>query len=152
MMRAVVQRVSSAKVSLKETGEISGAIGCGLMVLLGIGTEDTEADGRYLAEKIANLRIFEDEAGKMNRSVIDIGGEILAVSQFTLYGDCRHGRRPSFTEAARPELAEPLYLSFVKVLTNLGLVVKTGIFRTDMLVDIANSGPVTLLLDSKKQF
>ena len=152
-MRAVVQRVKSAGVTLQGKGEFVGGIDQGLAILLGVGNGDTEADCQYMAEKIANLRIFEDEAGKMNLSVLDIGGEILAVSQFTLYGDCRHGRRPGFTEAARPEIAEPLYEKFVEILREqYGLHVETGVFRTDMLVVFANDGPVTMLVDSRKEF
>lgn len=151
-MRAVVQRVARAAVTLQETGETVSSIGKGLVVLLGVAAGDTETDSLYLAEKIANLRIFEDEAGKLNCSLLQKGGEILAVSQFTLLGDCRHGRRPGFTEAARPEAADPLYRRFVEALRDAGISVATGVFQTDMLVDIANDGPVTLLLDSKKLF
>ncbi|MGI5824221.1 MAG: D-aminoacyl-tRNA deacylase [Bacillota bacterium] len=151
-MRAVVQRVLKAAVTLQQTGETVGQIGRGFVVLLGVGNEDTEADSKYLAEKIANLRVFEDEYDKMNLSLLNVGGEILAVSQFTLFGDCRRGRRPGFTEAARPENADPLYQHFVGELRKYGIKVETGVFQTDMLVDIANDGPVTLLLDSKKVF
>lgn len=150
-MRAVVQRVKSAAVTLQETGVVSGRIGRGVVVLLGVGQQDTEADAVWLADKILNLRIFEDEAGKMNKSVLDIGGEVLAVSQFTLFGDCRHGRRPGFSDAAAPEEAERLYQHFVELLRN-SINVGTGVFRTDMLVEINNDGPVTLLIDSKKTF
>lgn len=150
-MRAVVQRVSSASVTLQETGEVTGSIGRGLMVLLGVGRGDTEADAVWLAEKIAGLRIFEDANGKMNKSAVDIGGAALVVSQFTLYGDCRKGRRPGFDQAAPPELAEELYRSFVAVLER-SLPVACGVFRTDMLVEINNDGPVTLLLDSERNF
>lgn len=150
-MRAVVQRVTAASVTLRQTGEVSGQIGRGLAVLLGVAEGDTEADARYLADKILNLRIFEDENAKMNRSLLDIGGELLAVSQFTLYGDCRHGRRPSFSTAARPEEAERLYRLFVDEAAK-AVAVQTGVFRTDMLVQINNDGPVTLLLDSAKTF
>lgn len=150
-MRAVVQRVKSAAVTLQETGVVSGKIGRGVVVLLGVGQQDTEADAVWLADKILNLRIFEDEAGKMNKSVLDIGGEVLAVSQFTLFGDCRHGRRPGFSDAAAPEEAERLYQHFVELLRQ-SISVGTGVFRTDMLVEINNDGPVTLLIDSKKTF
>ncbi|MBQ3199860.1 MAG: D-tyrosyl-tRNA(Tyr) deacylase [Firmicutes bacterium] len=150
-MRAVVQRVKSAAVTLQETGVESGRIGRGVVVLLGVGQQDTEADAVWLADKILNLRIFEDEAGKMNKSVLDIGGEVLAVSQFTLFGDCRHGRRPGFSDAAAPEEAERLYQHFVELLRK-NINVDTGVFRTDMLVEINNDGPVTLLIDSKKAF
>lgn len=150
-MRAVVQRVKSAAVTLQETGVESGRIGRGVVVLLGVGQQDTEADAVWLADKILNLRIFEDEAGKMNKSVLDIGGEVLAVSQFTLFGDCRHGRRPGFSDAAAPQEAERLYQHFVELLQK-SVNVGTGVFRTDMLVEINNDGPVTLLIDSKKTF
>ncbi|MBQ2887912.1 MAG: D-tyrosyl-tRNA(Tyr) deacylase [Firmicutes bacterium] len=150
-MRAVVQRVKSAAVTLQETGVEIGRIGRGVVVLLGVGQQDTEADAVWLADKILNLRIFEDEAGKMNKSVLDIGGEVLAVSQFTLFGDCRHGRRPGFSDAAAPEEAERLYQHFVELLRK-NINVDTGVFRTDMLVEINNDGPVTLLIDSKKAF
>jgi D-tyrosyl-tRNA(Tyr) deacylase len=122
------------------------------MVLLGVGQEDTNSDVDYLVEKIINLRIFEDKAGKMNESLLDTGGEMLVVSQFTLYGDCRKGRRPGFDKAARPENAKKLYDSFVDKCKEFGIVTSTGIFQADMLVDIINDGPVTLLLDSKKEF
>ena len=151
-MRAVVQRVAKASVTLQETNEVVGKIDKGFVVLLGVGNEDTEADSNYLAEKIANLRVFEDENGKMNLSILDVKGEILAVSQFTLFGDCRKGRRPGFTDAARPELADPLYNHFVKGLETQGVHVETGVFQTDMLVEISNDGPVTMLVDSKKLF
>ena len=151
-MRAVVQRVAKASVTLQETNEVVGKIEKGFVVLLGVGNEDTEADSNYLAEKIANLRVFEDENGKMNLSILDVKGDILAVSQFTLFGDCRKGRRPGFTDAARPELADPLYNHFVKGLEAQGVHVETGVFQTDMLVEISNEGPVTMLVDSKKLF
>ncbi|MGB3933691.1 MAG: D-aminoacyl-tRNA deacylase, partial [bacterium] len=118
----------------------------------GIGREDTRADAQYLAEKVVNLRVFEDEEGKMNLSLLDVGGEILAISQFTLYGDCRKGRRPSFTAAAPPEEARALYEGFVQEVAGYGLRVATGQFQAHMLVEIHNDGPVTLLLDSKKEF
>jgi D-aminoacyl-tRNA deacylase len=149
-MRAVVQRVSRA--SVKVGGEITGEIGRGLLVLLGVAHEDTEADADYLAEKIAGLRIFEDDAGKMNLSVMDAGGAVLAVSQFTLFGDVRRGKRPSFDEAARPERARELYEYFVGRVREAGLRCETGRFQEMMEVELINSGPVTILLDSKKGF
>lgn len=149
-MRAVVQRVSRA--SVKVNGELSGQIGEGLLVLLGVGHDDTESDAAYLAEKIAGLRIFEDDAGKMNRSVIDIGGAVLAVSQFTLFGDVKKGKRPSFDAAARPEQARDLYERFVAAVRSLGLQCETGRFQETMEVELVNHGPVTILLDSKKLF
>ena len=149
-MRAVVQRVTKGRVRVE--GETVGEIGPGFVVLLGIGREDTRADAQYLAEKIVNLRVFEDEEGKMNLSLLDVGGEILAISQFTLYGDCRKGRRPSFTAAAPPEEARALYEGFVQEVAGYGLRVATGQFQAHMLVEIHNDGPVTLLLDSKKEF
>ena len=148
-MRAVVQRVTKGRVRVE--GETVGEIGPGFVVLLGIGREDTRADAQYLAEKVVNLRVFEDEEGKMNLSLLDVGGEILAISQFTLYGDCRKGRRPSFT-AAVPEEARALYEGFVQEVAGYGLRVATGQFQAHMLVEIHNDGPVTLLLDSKKEF
>ena len=149
-MRAVVQRVSSAKVVVAEN--TVGEIGGGLMVLLGVEKEDTELDGRYLAEKIAGLRIFEDEAGKMNLSLQETGGGVLVVSQFTLLGDCRQGRRPGFSAAASPAEADRLYLFFCEFLRQRGLTVATGIFRADMDVHLVNHGPVTFILDSRKRF
>lgn len=149
-MRAVVQRVSRAWV--KVAGEITGEIGNGLLVLLGVARGDTRADVDYLAEKIAGLRIFGDDAGKMNLSVRDIGGAVLAVSQFTLYGDVRRGKRPSFDEAASSDLAWELYDDFVGVIRSLGLRCETGRFQQNMQVELINSGPVTILLDSKKAF
>lgn len=149
-MRAVIQRVSQASVVV--AGQVVGAIGQGLMVLLGVAQGDAAQDAVYLAEKTAGLRIFEDEDGKMNRSVEDIGGRILVVSQFTLLGDCRKGRRPGFTEAAPPELADRLYGEYVAVLRATGLEVATGVFRAEMQVHLVNDGPVTLLLDSRKTF
>jgi len=149
-MRAVVQRVTSA--SVKVDGKVVGAIDKGLMVLLGVGQQDSEKDASYLVEKIASLRIFEDETGKMNRSVEEIGGAILAVSQFTLYGDCRKGRRPGFSAAAPPEPANQLYELFVSGLRQRGLNVATGIFQAEMAVQLVNDGPVTMLLDSHKEF
>ncbi len=149
-MRAVVQRVARASVSV--AGETVGAIDHGLMVLLGVARGDTGQDAAYLAEKTAGLRIFEDDAGKMNRSVVDTGGGLLVVSQFTLLGDCRKGRRPGFSDAAPPELADALYREYVAALERLGLVVATGVFQADMQVELVNDGPVTLLLDSQRQF
>jgi len=149
-MRAVVQRVRSGSVAIAEN-EVS-RIGEGLVVLLGVGQGDKEEDARYLAEKIVNLRIFEDEAGKMNLSLCDVGGELLAVSQFTLYGDCRNGRRPGFSQAAAPAEAVRLYQYFINEIKKRDIAVSTGVFQEDMLVNIANNGPVTLLLDSSKQF
>ena len=149
-MRAVVQRVSRAKVTVKEW--ISGEIGQGLLVLLGVGHEDTEADATYLAEKIARLRIFEDDHGKMNRSVQDVGGSVLAVSQFTLYGDVRRGKRPSFDDAAPAEHARRLYEFFVQQIQAAGLRCETGRFQEMMQVELVNEGPVTILLDSRKVF
>lgn len=144
-MRIVVQRCKQAKVSV--AGETVGSIGRGLVLLVGITHEDTEKDAAYLAEKIAGLRIFEDEEGKMNLSVSDTQGAILSVSQFTLYGDCRKGKRPSFTTAARPETAQPLYDRFNELLRDKGLTVETGQFGADMDVEFTNWGPVTLILE-----
>ena len=149
-MRAVVQRVSRAKVSVGEW--TCGEIGLGLVVLLGVGHGDTEADASYLAEKIAGLRIFEDEDGKMNRSVLEAGGSVLAVSQFTLFGDVRRGKRPSFDGAAPPEPARRLYEFFVERVQALGLRCETGRFQEMMQVELVNEGPVTILLDSGKGF
>lgn len=149
-MRAVVQRVVKADVTVEE--KVTGSIDQGLMVLLGVEDEDEAADAVYLADKIAGLRIFEDEDGKMNLSVKDIGGSLLAVSQFTLFGDCRKGKRPSFIKAARPEKAVTLYRKFVDLCKEQGLPVEEGIFQAEMLVRIYNDGPVTILLDSKKVF
>ena len=149
-MRAVIQRVSRASVTVG--GEIAGQIGRGCMVLLGVGLGDTEADAAYLAEKVCGLRIFEDEQGKMNRSVQDVGGSVLAVSQFTLYGDARKGKRPSFDAAARPERARELYELFVERVRAAGLHCETGRFQETMQVELVNDGPVTLLLDSGRAF
>lgn len=149
-MRAVVQRVIRA--SVRVNGEFTGQIGEGLLVLLGVAHEDTDAEALYLAEKIAGLRIFEDDAGKMNRSVSDIGGAVLAVSQFTLLGDVKKGKRPSFDAAARPEQARNLYERFVTHIRTLGLRCETGRFQETMEVELINHGPVTILLDSKKLF
>lgn len=149
-MRAVVQRVTRAKVTVVE--EVVGEIGRGLVVLLGVAAADTRTDVDYLADKIAALRIFEDDAGKMNLSVKDIEGAVLAVSQFTLHGDVRRGLRPSFSDAAPPELADPLYQLFVSALEARVAKVATGSFRHMMQVELVNDGPVTILLDSKKLF
>src|SRR5262249_10015767 len=148
-MRAVVQRVTEAAVRVD--GRVVGEIGPGLMVLLGVGRGDAEADATYLAEKVVNLRIFADAEGQMNLSVKDTGGAILAVSQFTLYGDSRRGRRPGYSDAAPPEEAEKLYRFFVTELRASGLNVAEGIFRAMMDVSLVNQGPVTLLLDSRRQ-
>ncbi len=149
-MRAVIQRVSSASVTVE--GQVVGAIDAGLLVLLGVGQGDTEADADYLAEKIANLRIFEDAAGKMNLSLLEAGGAALVVSQFTLYGDVRRGRRPSFSSAAPPAEADRLYQYCCARLHTLGLPVERGIFQAMMSVALVNEGPVTILLDSGKAF
>ena len=149
-MRAVIQRVKSASVTVER--EVVSEIGKGLLVFLGVAEEDTPADVDYMASKIANLRIFEDNEGRMNLSVLDIGGEALVVSQFTLYGDCRKGRRPSFIHAARPEKADPLYQAFMDEISRLGVPVKAGIFQAMMDVELINDGPVTMMLDSNKLF
>jgi len=149
-MRAVVQRVTRAQVAVN--GEITGQIGLGLLVLLGLGQDDSEADATYLAEKIAGLRVFEDEQGKMNRSARDAGGSVLAVSQFTLYGDVRRGKRPSFDAAAPPEKARRLYEFFVEQIRAAGVRCETGRFQETMKVELVNEGPVTILLDSEKGF
>jgi D-aminoacyl-tRNA deacylase len=149
-MRAVVQRVSRAQVTVN--GEIAGKIGLGLLVLLGVGRDDGEADAIYLAEKIAGLRVFEDIQGKMNRSVKEVDGSVLAVSQFTLYGDVRRGKRPSFDAAAPPEKARQLYEFFVEQIRAAGLRCETGRFQEMMQVELMNEGPVTILLASRKEF
>lgn len=149
-MRCVVQRVKEASVTV--AGEVVGKIGPGYMVLIGVSVEDTEKDVRYMADKVPNLRIFEDAEDKMNLSLKDVGGEILAVSQFTLYGDARGGRRPSFIAAARPEAANELYEQLVASWREQGIHVETGRFRTHMEVGLVNDGPVTILLDSMKGF
>src|SRR5579863_5543858 len=149
-MRVVVQRVSRASVTVE--GRIAGEIGLGLMILLGVGREDTSAVSVSMAEKVANLRIFEDEQGKMNRSLLDVKGSALVVSQFTLYGDARGQRRPSFITAAPPEKAKALYEEFARAMQGLGVAVATGIFQTMMSVELVNEGPVTILLDSDKTF
>jgi len=149
-MRAVIQRVLSASVTVEK--DVVGQISRGFLVLLGIAADDTQDDVIYLAEKVAGLRIFEDAAGKMNLSLVEASGSLLVVSQFTLYGDCRKGRRPAFIAAARPEKAEPLYQSFLAELRGMGLSVESGRFQAQMAVSLVNDGPVTLLLDSRKQF
>lgn len=146
-MRIVVQRSKGAKVTVD--GEITGQITKGFVLLVGVTHEDKEEDAAYLADKIANLRIFEDHDGKMNHSLLDVGGEILSVSQFTLYGDCRKGRRPNFMEAARPEQAVVLYEAFNQMLRDKGITVETGVFGAMMDVELINDGPVTLIVESK---
>jgi D-tyrosyl-tRNA(Tyr) deacylase len=147
-MRAVIQRVSSASVTV--AGEITGQIGKGLLVLLGVAQGDAAADAEYLADKIVGLRIFPDDADKMNRSLLEAGGELLVVSQFTLLGDCRKGRRPSFVEAAPPELAESQYEQFIAAASRLGATVATGRFRQQMSLALVNDGPVTLIVESRR--
>jgi D-aminoacyl-tRNA deacylase len=149
-LRAVVQRVSRAQVSVGD--EIVGKIGSGLLVLLGVGKSDTVADADYLAAKITGLRVFEDENGKMNLSLVDTDGAILAVSQFTLYGDVRKGKRPSFDDAAPPQLANDLYQHFVQKIRDAGIPCEAGRFQTMMKVELVNNGPVTILLDSTRAF
>jgi D-aminoacyl-tRNA deacylase len=149
-MRTVVQRVSRASVSVD--GRTTGEIGPGLVVLVAVGKEDTVATASAMAEKVANLRIFGDDAGKMNRSLLDTGGAALAISQFTLYGDARGQRRPSFIQAAPPDLGKALYEEFVRALQALGVRVETGVFQAHMSVELVNDGPVTILLDSDKMF
>lgn len=148
-MRAVLQRVRSASVAVD--GRVVSSIGRGVLVLLGVGVDDSEGEAAFLADKTANLRIFEDDEGKMNLSALDVGGEALVVSQFTLYGDTRKGRRPSFTDAAPPERADALYKNFVDELEKRNLSVQTGQFRAKMLVTIENDGPVTILLDTEQR-
>lgn len=149
-MRAVIQR--TIRSSVTSEGTETGRIGAGLTVLLGVGRDDDEKDVVYTADKILNLRIFEDEEGKMNQSLLQKGGEMLVVSQFTLYGDVRHGRRPSFTAAAPPDSANRLYEEFVQYVEKQDVRVATGVFQTEMVVSLDNHGPVTILLDSKKEF
>ncbi len=149
-MRAVIQRVSQARVTVE--GRVTGQIGAGLVVLLGVGQGDTEESAAWLAEKIAHLRIFDDGQGKMNLSLLDTGGAALVVSQFTLYGDVRKGRRPGFEQAAPPKQAEYLYQEFVRLLKTAGVHAETGVFQAHMAVELTNDGPVTLLLDSEKLF
>lgn len=149
-MRVIVQRTQRAEVRIN--GEIVGQIGKGYVLLVGITHSDTETDANYIAKKVAQLRVFEDTEGKMNRSLLDIGGAVLSISQFTLYGNVRHGNRPSFVQAARPEQAEPLYQYFnTRLRTEYGLQVETGRFGADMQVDFINDGPVTILLDSAER-
>lgn len=149
-MRCVVQRVTEASVSVE--AETVGSIGPGMLALIGVSSEDTESDLKYIAEKTMNLRIYDDENGVMNRSVLDVGGEILAVSQFTLYGDARGGRRPSYFRAAKPEFANEMYERIIAFWRQHGIRVETGRFRTEMKVSLVNDGPVTILLDSEKAF
>jgi D-tyrosyl-tRNA(Tyr) deacylase len=149
-MRAVLQRVARARVTVD--GSVTGEIGTGLMILLGVGRDDTSATASSMGEKCANLRIFEDDQGKMNRSLLEVKGSALVVSQFTLYGDARGQRRPSFIAAAPPEVAEALYEEFCAALRKLGVTVATGIFQAMMSVELVNEGPVTILLDSEKAF
>lgn len=149
-MRAVLQRVTEARVEV--AGQIAGEIGVGLLILLAVARDDATDDADYLAEKIANLRIFDDDEGKMNRSLLDTAGAMLVVSQFTLYGDVRRGRRPSYSDAAEPEKANQLYEYFVDRVRGLGLKVETGVFQAMMKVTLTNDGPVTILLDSRKAF
>ena len=149
-MRAIVQRVTEASVSVE--GEVIGKIGKGFMVLLGVADEDTDADLKYIADKIINLRVFEDENEKMNLSLQDIGGELLVVSQFTLFGDCRKGRRPSFDKAGKPDFAKKMYEDVCEYFKTCGIKTETGRFAADMKVSLINDGPVTLMLDSTKLF
>ncbi|MBA1336817.1 MAG: D-aminoacyl-tRNA deacylase [Firmicutes bacterium] len=149
-MRAVVQRVTTGRVVVD--GKIVGQIGKGFVVLLGVGNNDGKEDVEYMAEKICNLRVFEDGEGKMNLSIKEVGGELLVVSQFTLYGDCRKGRRPGFTDAAPPQKADALYRDFVDYCISKGIKTETGVFQAHMEVELTNDGPVTLLLDSSKNF
>ena len=145
-----MQRVSSARVTAD--GQVTGAIGRGLLVLIGVANDDGPADVQYLAGKVRDLRVFEDEQGKMNRAIGDVGGAVLAVSQFTLYGDCRKGRRPSWDAAAPAPVARAMYDAVVAAMRDLGLAVETGVFQAKMAVELVNDGPVTLLLDSRRQF
>ncbi|MCL2457255.1 MAG: D-aminoacyl-tRNA deacylase [Desulfobulbus sp.] len=149
-MRAVAQRVSRAQVEVE--GQIAGAIGCGLVVLVGIHRTDTEQDLAWMVDKILNLRIFDDEQGVMNRALAEVDGQLLVVSQFTLHGDCRKGRRPSWNEAAPPHLARPLYDRFLALCRERSLAVQAGVFQAGMELSLTNSGPVTILLDSHKTF
>jgi D-tyrosyl-tRNA(Tyr) deacylase len=146
-MRIVLQRAKSARVDI--AGETVGSIGVGLVILLGVTQTDQEQDARYLADKVIQLRIFPDEAGRMNRSLLEVGGALLVVSQFTLYGDCRKGRRPSFDDVAPPEQARALYECFIQHLKSSNIAVETGVFQAEMEVHLINDGPVTFILDSK---
>ena len=148
-MRAVVQRVTRARVTVDS--RVAGEIQTGLLILLGVGREDNAESVFYLTEKIANLRIFPDDAGKMNRSLVESGGSALVISQFTLYGDTRGGRRPSYIQAATPEIASHLYEEFIRRLRSLGIAAETGVFQAHMEVELVNDGPVTILLDSEKR-
>jgi D-aminoacyl-tRNA deacylase len=149
-MRAVIQRVSRAQVRVE--GQMVGEIGKGILLLLGVGKGDTQPQADSLLEKLVNLRIFEDEAGKMNRSLLDAGGALMVISQFTLYADCRKGRRPSFTDAGSPEEARTLYEYFIHQAGSRGLMVASGVFQASMEVELVNFGPVTILLDSSRDF
>ena len=149
-MRAIVQRVKSANVQID--GQLVAEIESGLIIFLGISIDDQQSDIDYLIRKVANLRIFRDDDLRMNKSLLDVGGQALVVSQFTLYGDCRKGRRPNFSQAAKPEKAHQLYQVFVNQLLQLGIDVKTGVFQATMEVELTNDGPITILLDSKKLF
>lgn len=149
-MRAIIQRVSNSRVLVGDG--VVGEIQKGLIVLLGVSNDDTEKDAEYLADKVVNLRVFDDNNGKMNLSLLDIEGELLIVSQFTLYGDCRKGRRPSYDKAACPEKAKSLYETFIRCCKEFNINIETGKFQTEMMVEICNDGPVTLLIDSKKEF
>lgn len=147
-MKAVIQRVKHASVTVE--GRVTGQIGQGLLVFAGIGPDDTQRDVDFIADKIANLRVFQDDGGKMNRSVLDVAGAVLLISQFTLFADCRRGRRPDFTAAAPPELAQQLYQQVIDAVGEKGVPVQTGVFAADMQIEALNDGPVTLLLDSRK--
>jgi D-tyrosyl-tRNA(Tyr) deacylase len=149
-MRCVIQRVTNASVAID--GEVVGKCGKGYMILIGVSVDDTDKDLEYMATKIPTLRIFEDENGKMNKSILDVGGEILAISQFTLFGDARSQRRPGFTGAARPDKAIPMYEGLIKAWRDQGIHVETGVFGADMQVSLTNDGPVTMLMDSTKLF
>ncbi len=148
-MRACIQRVSRARVVVE--GEVTGEINRGVLVLLGVSTSDTQSEAKWLAEKIAGLRIFDDAEGKMNLSLADVGGAMLVVSQFTLFGDCRKGRRPSFIDAAPPEMAEAIYESFIQIVDQLGIPTARGRFRTNMAVELTNDGPVTIWIDTAER-
>ncbi|KAB3527668.1 D-aminoacyl-tRNA deacylase [Alkaliphilus serpentinus] len=149
-MRAVVQRIKDGRVVVE--GSTTGEIKNGLLIYLGVADRDTLEDVKYMADKLTNLRIFEDENEKMNLSLIDIQGEMLVVSQFTLLGDCRKGRRPNFTEAAKPDIADNLYMEFIKLVKSMGIQVETGVFQAHMMVHSINDGPVTIMVDSRKTF